>query len=92
MKKELEKIFKALGNSKRLEIISLLSKNKRLSVGEIAYEISLSFRSVSKHLAVLTKAGITENSRGGMSVYYEVARSARHPLREFLRIVCKECR
>lgn len=91
MIKNLEKMFKALANVRRLEIIDLLNNRKRLSVIDLAGEIDLSYRAVSKHLGVLTKAGIVQPNRAGMNVYYEVIPNISYPLKDFLKIVCREC-
>ena len=52
--KELEWILKALANRRRLGILRVLKQNREATVGDIAAEIRLSFRSTSKHLGVLT--------------------------------------
>lgn len=69
--KKLEKIFKALANKKRLEIISFLSKTKRASVGEIAEEINTSIKSTSKHLLTLYHAEFLEKERVHGLTFYE---------------------
>jgi len=70
--KKLEKIFKALANKKRLEIISFLSKIKRASVGEIAEEINTSIKSTSKHLLMLYHAEFLEKERVHGLTFYEL--------------------
>ena len=71
--KELEKILKALANRRRLAIIRFLKKGKPATVTTIAEEIRLSFRSTSKHLAVLAAAGIVEKDQHGLNMYYGIA-------------------
>lgn len=55
------KILKAVANEKRIAILKLLQKNKRLSVGDLAEMTDCPFRSVSKDLGILKKAGIVES-------------------------------
>jgi len=56
----LEKVYKALGARKRLEILKLLADGKELAVGDIAAAIHLSFKSTSKHLVLLRQVGFLE--------------------------------
>lgn len=72
--KELEKVLKALANERRLKILKILKKEPELSVGEIAEEIGLSFRSTSRHLTLLYRAGILEQERKANLVEYNIAK------------------
>ena len=74
--KELEKVLKALANERRLKILKILKKNSELSVGEVAEEIGLSFRSTSRHLNLLYRAGILEPVRKANLVEYQIAKPA----------------
>ena len=53
--KELSKIFKALGNERRVWITEILfnSRNREMSVTDLAEKINLSLKSTSKHLQQL---------------------------------------
>lgn len=84
-KKEIEKILKALGNRRRLEIVAYLAKNKYVSVGDIATAINLSFRSTSRHLRVLSAADILEKEQRGPQVLYYIAKSQKPFVRAILR-------
>lgn len=68
--KELERVFKALANKRRLAILIFLKKKKKANVGEIAEAIKLSFRSTSKHLSMLISAGILEKEQLGLFSFY----------------------
>ena len=74
--KEAEKVLKALASRRRLEILKTLRKNDALSVGEIADEIGLSFRSTSRHLNILYHAGVLEQERKANLVEYRLAKPA----------------
>ena len=67
-----EKILKAFANRRRLAIVKYL-KEGEATVGEIAGEISLSFKSTSRHLAVLQAADILEREQRGLQAYYRLA-------------------
>jgi DNA-binding transcriptional ArsR family regulator len=71
--KHLEKIFKALANRRRLAILKVLSRNKELSVAEIARRINLSFTSTSKHLRLLHQLDILDRRQESLVVYYRLA-------------------
>jgi len=85
--KELERIMKALANRRRLSIVSFLKKRKEATVGDIAEEIKLSFRSTSKHLGVLTMAGILEREQRSIQMYYKIASDIPAPARTVLSVV-----
>lgn len=70
--KELERMFKALANKRRLTIISLLRKKKEAHVGEIAETIHLSIKSTSRHLAVLSGADILDREQRSSEVFYRL--------------------
>ena len=71
--RQYEKILKALANSRRLEIIKYIKDKKEASVGDIAKHIKLSFKSTSRHLAVLSGADLLEKEQRSVSVYYSLA-------------------
>lgn len=81
--KELERTLKALANKRRLAIIRLLKRNKEASVSEIAETIDLSFRSTSRHLAILFSANIVDKRQQSIEVYYRLALK-KHTLCEFV--------
>ena len=70
--KSLEKILKALANSRRLEILKALKNAKLLNVASIAKKIKLSFRSTSKHLNVLKAANIVAFQQKNTNVFYRL--------------------
>ena len=70
--KEYEKTLKALANRRRLQIIKYLKDKKQGTVTEIAGHIKLSFKSTSKHLAVLFSAGILDKEQKSLSMFYFV--------------------
>ena len=85
--RELERIMKAFANRRRLSIVSYLKKRKEATVGDIAEEIKLSFRSTSKHLGVLSAAGILEREQRSVQMYYKVASDIPAPASTLLSVV-----
>ena len=74
--RNLAKKFKALSNERRLHVIKLLLKHKKLTVGDIADKINLSFRSTSRHLKVLESAGFISWQHVGLNMYYFISPKA----------------
>ena len=71
---QLEKIahlFKMLGEPMRLRILQSVCKEAR-SVGEIVEASGSTQANVSKHLALLTSAGVLRRKRAGQRVFYGV--------------------
>ncbi len=85
--KEIARILKALANHRRLEILSVLKKKKDITVGEIAQDIHLSFKSTSRHLAVLATAGIVDKEQIGLEVYYEISPEAPLSARQTISMI-----
>lgn len=71
--KELEKQLKALANSRRLKILKYLEKVGKASVTDIAREIKLSFKSTSRHLAVLRATEMVVADQQSLMVFYSLA-------------------
>ena len=82
--KEMEKILKALANKRRLAILGYLSKQES-SVGSIATHIRLSFRSTSRHLAVLSNVDCVEREQKGLQVFYRISKE----IPDFVRRILK---
>ena len=69
--KQTVKIFKALANIKRLEILFYL-RHTELSVGMLEKKLKLSQSSLSQHLAVLRQAEIVSTRRLAQSIFYRL--------------------
>lgn len=69
---QLDRLFKSLGNRRRLAIVKLLKQKQEASVTEIAEHIKLSHRSTSKHLAVLSAADVVDKEQRSLSVFYRL--------------------
>ncbi len=64
-------VLKALGHPTRLWMAEQLAKGERC-VCEFVREIDADFSTVSKHLLILKQAGIVEDEKRGLNVYYKL--------------------
>ena len=65
----MSKVFKALSDETRREILKLLSK-KDMSAGEISDHFNMSKPSISKHLEILREAELISSERKGQFIIY----------------------
>lgn len=66
-------LFKSLCDSTRLKLLACLAKCGRpCSVTEVAECCSVDLSVVSRHLAMLEKAGVLESAKQGRAVFYSV--------------------
>lgn len=66
-------LFKALSDQTRTNILACIAKCGRgCSVTEIAGCCTVDLSVVSRHLAVLERAGLLDSVRDGRTVYYQV--------------------
>ena len=64
--------FNLLKEPNRINILSLLSKNKKLCVCEIEKELDLKQNLVSHHLSMLRRIWLVESKRDVTKVYYMI--------------------
>ena len=82
--KDFERIMKALANRRRLAILRLLKTKKEASVGNISDEIKLSFKATSKHLGVLSAAGIVDREQRSLQMFYHLSSDLPLPARSII--------
>lgn len=68
---ERAKVVKAMAHPSRLMMIDELSRGERC-VCDLRELVDADMSTVSKHLAVLKKAGIVEDERRGKNIYYRL--------------------
>lgn len=85
--KELERIFKALANKRRIEIIRHIRVRRESTVGDIAEEINLSFKGVSKHMRILYSVGIVEREQSGSQALYKLSENLAETVRKAVALV-----
>ncbi len=81
--KKFERFMKALANRRRMEIVKYLSLHKKCTVGVLAAQIKLSFKSTSKHLSVLKSSDIVDGEQVGLSMFYSLSEPI-HPITKFI--------
>jgi len=69
--RHLTKVFKALSDGTRQEILRLLEGHQR-TVGEIVGNFNLSQPTISRHLSVLKEADLVVDQRQGQNVIYRL--------------------
>lgn len=67
-------LFKTLSNSKRIEILKLLSE-KEMIVTELIKRMKIRKANVSQHLALLRYTGLVKSQRIGQNIHYRLADS-----------------
>lgn len=65
-------IFKALGDETRLRIMALLLDGQELCVCDIMAALDLPQSTVSRHLSYLRNAGLVDDRRQGIWMYYRI--------------------
>ena len=73
--RQLTKVFKALSDGTRQEILRLLEHEQR-TVGEIVSNFNLSQPTISRHLSVLKEADLVVDQRQGQNVIYRLNNGA----------------
>ena len=71
--RQLTKVFKALSDGTRQQILQLLEDRQR-NVGEIVGQFELSQPTISRHLSVLKEADLVVDQRQGQNVVYSLNR------------------
>ena len=77
-------LFKALADETRLRILGVLSVEP-LNVNEIVSLLDMGQSRISRHLKILTDAGLLESERAGSFVYYGIRREDSGPQADILR-------
>jgi len=72
MVKHRAKVFKAMGHPSRIRILELLTQGETC-VCNIAPVVGSDMSTVSRHLAVLRNAGLIEDDKRGLNVFYKLS-------------------
>jgi ArsR family transcriptional regulator len=85
--KELERVFKAFANKRRIAILRLLKGRGPSSVGDIASAIRLSFKSTSRHLSVLSGADIVDKEQVHLTVFYSISKDLNSTISKLIQAI-----
>ena len=69
---EFEKIFHALGNKTRLNIVKLILRKKEISCKELIERFHLSQPTMSHHFGLLLDSGVLNVRKEGVRNFYKV--------------------
>ncbi len=67
----MDKLFKALNDQTRRDILELLKKSD-MTAGEIAEHFNISKPSISHHLDILKQAELVDADKQGQFIYYSL--------------------
>lgn len=90
--RELEQLFKALGDQTRLRILNLLTHGE-LCVCDIQYVLQSAQPNISRHLTYLKNSDLIVDRREGTRIYYRLSKPSEgihKPLFAFLREVFQQ--
>jgi DNA-binding transcriptional ArsR family regulator len=84
----MDNVFKALSSTPRRKILAYLSKSP-LSAGEISARFEMSKPAISKHLQILSAAGLISEQKKGQFVFYSIVEdNLTNTLMGYLSEVC----
>jgi ArsR family transcriptional regulator len=83
------KVYKALADETRLRILALLLFESELCVCDIIAAIKLPQSTISRHLGHLRKAGLVNDRRCGLWIYYSI-RNGSETQRELISLLKKQ--
>lgn len=86
--KQTARLFKTLSDETRLRILALLTCGE-LCVCDLMAALELPQSTVSRHLATLRNAGLVEDRRQGVWMYYQLGKENNHLLRPFFPLLQK---
>lgn len=72
MESDLVRLFKALADETRQEILSLLSEEEEMNVTDICEKFHTTQPTISHHLQVLKNCNLVDTRKEGKMIYYYV--------------------
>jgi DNA-binding transcriptional ArsR family regulator len=80
-------LFAALGDETRLALVARIGSAGQLSITTLTEGTEISRQAVSKHLAVLERAGLVHASKTGRERHYEIKSAQLDELRRCLDLI-----
>ncbi len=71
--KQLERYFKGAANHRRIEILSIVSKNDGITVEKISDALGTNFKTISQHTRSLVHAGLLNKKYRGRQVTHSLS-------------------
>jgi len=85
--KNIAQIFKSLSDPTRIRIVWLLNAGGELCVCDLMGVLDLPQSTVSRHLAYLRNAGLVDDQRKGVWMYYRLPEAMNSPGAEILGVL-----
>jgi DNA-binding transcriptional ArsR family regulator len=86
----LASVFAALGDETRLSVLAKLCDGRPQSISRLAEGTNLSRQAVTKHLRVLTDAGVVRSARSGRESLFELEPQPIEEVRDYLDQVSRQ--
>ena len=83
-------VFAALGDERRLTLLSRLSDARPRSISQLAEGSRVSRQAISKHLHVLEEAGLVRAQTAGRECLYEFEPNALNEANRYLELVSRQ--
>ena len=83
-------VFAALGDETRLRLITHLTRNSPLSIARLTSGSKISRQAITKHLHVLSRAGLVRGLQKGRERLYECDTRQLDSARAYLEIITRE--
>jgi DNA-binding transcriptional ArsR family regulator len=80
-------VFAALGDATRLQLVARLSGGRPLSIVRLTAGTGMTRQGVTKHLRVLSEAGLVRGARRGRERLWELERQRLEVARRFLDLI-----
>lgn len=79
------KIFSLLGNEVRLKIMFLFLEYERMCVCDLGDVLKMRQSPISQHLRKLKDAGLLENKREGMTIFYFIPIELKEEMKKIIK-------
>jgi DNA-binding transcriptional ArsR family regulator len=83
-------VFAALGDETRLRLIARLSDDGPLSIASLAGGFDISRQAISKHLRVMSDAGLARCGRKGRETVWQLEQGGLAGAQRFLQAISKD--
>jgi DNA-binding transcriptional ArsR family regulator len=84
------RVFAALGDKTRLELVAKLCSGEPRSITRLSEESKLTRQAITKHLGVLERAGVVRSSQAGRERIFEFDPEPLESLQVYLNSVSKQ--
>ena len=83
-------MFTALGDETRLKLLSRLSEDGPQSIAALADGFDISRQAISKHLRVISAAGLARSEQHGREMVWHLEREGLADARRYLDLISKD--